>query len=238
MIFSHPLQSGLLLRRYQRFLADVRLPDANTVTAHCPNTGSLLGCVAPGSMAWLSRSQNPLRKHPWTWELVQPPDGPLIGINTARSNLLVREGIAEGVIGELQGYRHLKAEVPFALGQSRMDLLLTGGRRKACYVEVKNVTAAVDRGIALFPDAVTSRGLKHLRALATAVQVGHRAVLCFCVQRPDVEEVRPADAIDPAYGIALREVLALGVEVIAYAAEVTPREIILRRRLPVVCPPR
>ena len=236
MIFSDVLQLGVLLRRYQRFLADVRLPGAKTVTAHCPNTGSLLGCAAPGSTVWLSRAQNPHRKHPWTWELVQPQDGPLIGINTARSNLLVREAIAEGVIAELQGYRHVKAEVPFPPGDSRMDLLLTGGRGKTCYVEVKNVTAAVDRGIALFPDAVTSRGLKHLRALATAVRVGHRAVLCFCVQRSDVDQVRPADAIDPVYGAALREVLALGVEVIAYGAEVTPSAITLRHRLPVVCP--
>jgi sugar fermentation stimulation protein A len=231
--FAQPLIEGRLLRRYNRFLADVALPGGDTVTAHCPNTGSMRGCAEPGSRVWLSDSGNAARKYPLTWEMVEA-DGAMVGLNTSLSNRLVREGIETGVIAELQGYGAIRQEVRFGAENSRVDLLLEGDG-PACWVEVKNVTLAED-GIALFPDAVTARGAKHLRELAAMAEAGHRAVLCFCVQRGDVEEVRPADLIDPVYGRTLREALARGMEAIAYRAEVSPGGVALRQRLPVVCP--
>jgi len=232
--FPRPLLEGTLLRRYQRFLADVKTA-RGMVTAHCPNTGSMLGCAEPGSRVWLSPADNPARRLAWTWEMVEA-DGTLVGIHTGRSNALVREAIEEGVIRELQGYRELRAEVGFGLERSRADFLLTGGRRKPCYVEVKNVTAAVSSGVALFPDAVSTRGSRHLREMMHAVATGCRAVLVFCAQRGDVDEVRPADEIDPEYGATLREALPAGVEAIAYRAKVSPSGIALVQRIPVCCP--
>jgi sugar fermentation stimulation protein A len=236
MKFPRPLLEGKLLRRYQRFLAEVTTP-RGMVTAHCPNTGSMLGCAEPGSRVWLSPAENPARRLAWTWEIVEA-DGILVGIHTGRSNALVREAIGEGVIRELQGYREIQPEVGFGLERSRADFLLSGGRRKPCYVEVKNVTAAVSGGVALFPDAVSSRGTRHLREMMHAVQTGCRAVLVFCAQRGDVNEVRPADAIDPEYGATLRQALDAGVEAIAYRAEVSPGAIVLTRKVPVVIPAR
>lgn len=235
MRFAESVTAGRLLRRYQRFLADVEVNGA-TLTAHCPNTGSMLGCAEPGSPVWLSRAANPARKYPWTWELVQVPDGALVGIHTGRSNYLVREAIESGVIGELEGYDGIRTEVGYGAQRSRIDLLLSSARRPDCYVEVKNVTAAVSDGVGYFPDAVTARGTKHLEEMQGLVAVGCRAVLCFCVQREDVGEVRPADHIDPVYGRRLRAAIAAGVEAVAYGARVTIEGITLERRLPVVLP--
>ncbi len=235
MLFPSPLLEGRLLKRYQRFLADVELADGSTVTAHCPNTGSMLGCKEPGSRVWLSAAANPQRKLPYTWEIVEALPEVLVGVNTGLSNRLAEEAIANGAIAELQGYSRIRREVRFGAENSRVDLLLEGDG-PSCYVEVKNVTAAVEDGIAIFPDAVSERGAKHLRELAAMAEAGQRAVLCFCVQRRDVAEVRPADAIDPVYGRTLREALGRGMEAIAYRAAVSPEGIALRHPLPVVCP--
>jgi len=191
----------------------------------------MMGCREPGCRVWLSRASNPERKLAWTWELVEA-DGTLVGLHTGRSNGLVREAIESGVIAPLAGYGSIRNEVRYG-ENSRIDLLLEAADRPPCWVEVKNVTAAVEGGIGYFPDAVTARGAKHLREMSRLVEAGQRAVLCFCVQRGDVMEVRPADHIDPAYGRALRAAMAVGVEVIAWSARVTPEEIVLWRQLPV-----
>ncbi|HJV66157.1 MAG TPA: DNA/RNA nuclease SfsA [Geomonas sp.] len=230
MILPKPLYQGTLLRRYQRFLADVRLDDGSLVTAHTPNTGSMKGCAVPGNRVLLSKSNNPGRKYPHSWELVQA-DGVWVGINTQLPNHLVREGIEKGIVRELAGYHLIRGEVPYGTG-SRIDLLLSGAAGH-CYVEVKNVTL-VENGSALFPDAVSARGQKHLRELMEMVRQGHRAVNFFVVQRADGERLSPADAIDPGYGAQLREAARAGVELLAYRAVVTPGEIILGERLPVL----
>jgi sugar fermentation stimulation protein len=235
MLFPSPLIEGRLLKRYQRFLADIQLPGGRTVTAHCPNTGSMLGCKETGSRVWLSEAANPKRKLPYTWEIVEALPEVLVGVNTGLPNRLVEEAVKTGVIAELAGYGRIRREVRFGAENSRVDLLLEGDGPD-CYLEVKNVTAAVEGKVAIFPDAVSDRGAKHLRELAAMAEAGHRAVLCFCVQRRDVEDVRPADAIDPVYGRTLREALARGMEAIAYRAEVSPEGIELRHPLPVVCP--
>ena len=223
-----------MIRRYKRFLADIQLADG-VVTAACPNTGSLMGCCEAGSRVWLSESDSSTRKYRHTWELVEVGKV-MVGINTGLPNALVSEAIANGTIGELSGYGSIRREVAFGEERSRVDLLLEGAGREDCYVEVKNVTAAASRGVALFPDCVSERGSKHLRELIRLKARGLRAVQLYCVQRGDVREVRPADGIDHEYGRTLREAIAAGVEVLAYRAKVTTREIRLAERIPVVCP--
>ena len=235
MKFASPLVQARLVRRYKRFLADVEFADGSLATASCPNTGSMLGCMNPGGRVWLTHAPSPTRKYDYTWELVEAVPGVLVGINTSRPNRLVEEAIAGGVIAELAGYTSFRREVKYGAEASRIDLLLQGDG-VSCYVEVKNVTAAVENGIALFPDAVSERGARHLRELMAMVREGHRAVLVFCVQRGDVTEVRPADAIDPVYGRTLREAIASGVEVLAYRAQISLESITVKWRIPVVCP--
>lgn len=225
-----PLIAGTLIRRYKRFLADVTLDDGSVVTIHCPNSGSMLGCATPGSRVLFSRSSNQGRKFQHTWELVECGDF-WAGINTGLPNRLAREAIEDGTLRELQGYDNIRAEVPYG-EQSRIDLLLEGAAGR-CFVEVKNVTL-VEGSRALFPDAVTIRGQKHLNELIRVVREGDRGVLLFTVQRGDGNSVSPADAIDPEYGRLLRLALENGVEALAYRALVTPEEIRLTERLPVV----
>lgn len=232
MIFSEPLLSGVLLRRYQRFLSDVRLDSGETVTAHCPNTGSMLGVNVAGSRVWLSRALNPKRRLGWTWELVQVAGGGLVGIHTGRANSLVREALEAGLIPELAGFAGIKPEARLS-PRSRTDLLLDFAGQP-CFVEVKNLTAAVREEEGFFPDAVSERAHKHLEELAQKVEQGARAAVVFCVQREDVARVRPADHIDPVFGRILRKSARTGVELYALGARLTPGAITLERRLPVL----
>jgi sugar fermentation stimulation protein A len=234
MKFIAKLVEGRLIRRYKRFLADIQLP-GEVITAACPNTGSMLGCCAPGSRVWLSESDKATRKYRHTWEIVEVGEV-MVGINTGLPNALVAEAIASGAIAELSGYGSVRREVAFGEERSRVDLVLEDPARAPCYVEVKNVTAAASAGVALFPDCVSDRGARHLRELMRIKAAGLRPVQLYCVQRGDVEEVRPADAIDPEYGRTLREAMAAGVEVLAYRAKVTAREIRLEKKIAVCCP--
>ena len=230
MILPAPLAEGTLIRRYQRFLADIRLDTGETVVAHCPNTGSMLGLNRPGARAWLSRGDNPKRKLGWTWELVES-EGVLVGIHTGRANGLVREALVAGLIPELAAFDSIRAEARLS-PRSRADLLLDMAGRP-CFVEVKSVTAAVQGGNGFFPDAVSDRASKHMEELAESVGRGTRAAVVFCVQRQDVDRVRPADSIDPAFGRALRRAARAGVELYALGARPTPASIVLDRRLEV-----
>jgi sugar fermentation stimulation protein A len=256
MQFPEPLIEGILLRRYKRFLADIRLPDGTVVTAHAPNTGSMLGCDEPGSRVWLRDTGNPRRKYPLSWELVEADGGVLVGTNTSLANRLVAEGIDKGAISELQGYEQVRSEVPYG-DNSRIDLLLeraresraagfpgpVGGRpaagkggrgegRESCYVEVKNVTMVRD-GSALFPDSVSLRATRHLAELERVAADGHRAVVFFCLQRDDADRFHPADEIDPDFGMMLRRVAGTGVELLAYSADVSTAGISIGRPLSV-----
>ena len=235
MKFPRALVRGRLIRRYKRFLADIQLDGAGIITAAVPNTGSMMGCCEAGNRVWLSESDSATRKYRHTWELVQV-GRVMIGVNTGRPNAIVAEAITDGTIGELGGYESLRREVRYGEEASRVDLVLESTGREPCYVEVKNVTAAASRGIALFPDSVSERGSRHLRELMRLRAQGLRPVQLYCVQRGDVNEVRPADGIDYEYGQTLREAISAGVEVLAYRARVTPREIRLAERIPVVCP--
>jgi len=232
--YARALVEGRLIRRYKRFLADIQLPDG-VITAACPNTGSMMGCCEPGSRVWLSESDRATRKYRHTWEIVEVGKV-MVGINTGLPNHLVAEAITGGVIGELAGYQSLRREVRYGEEASRVDFVLESPGREACYVEVKNVTAAANKGVALFPDCVSERGSRHLRELIRMKSRGLRPVQLYCVQRGDVKEVQPADGIDHEYGRTLREAIAAGVEVLAYRAKVTPTEVKLVDRIAVRCP--
>lgn len=227
------MQPGILLRRYQRFLADVQLSDGSVITAHCPNTGAMTGCAEPGSHVWLSLSDNPKRKYRHTWELVRTTAG-LACIHSARANDLAAEAVARGAIAELAGYTQMQREVRFGREGSRVDLLLRSDARPDCLVEVKCVTLCGEDGLGLFPDAVSQRGSRHLRELAAARAEGRRAVLLFCVLHGGIESVAPAAAIDPVYAATFRAALAAGVEAIAYKADIDTAGMTLRRPLPVI----
>ena len=230
MQINPTLFPATLLKRYKRFLADVRLEDGTELTVHTPNTGSMLGCAEPGMRIWLRDTQNPKRKYPYSWEMSETVDGVKVGVNTMISNQLVTEAIESGVVTELQGYEEILSEVPYGHERSRIDLLLKGAAAD-CYVEIKNVTARDEKGRAIFPDAVSSRGAKHLRELKVMVEQGQRAVIFFSVQRGDVDGFRPAREIDPLYAETLEEAVAAGVEALAYQAEVLPSEIRLTKCL-------
>jgi len=234
MKFAQPLIEGRLIKRYKRFLADVELADGSQITAHTPNTGAMLGCSDPGSRVWLRDTANPKRKYVYSWELVESSDGTLVGLDTGLPPRLVQEAIEQGIVSELQGYRNIRREVRYGKENSRIDLLLEGGPDRDCYVEVKNVTAIASDGVAIFPDAVSQRGSKHLRELMEMVKQGHRAVIFYCVQRKDTDSFSPADAIDTEYGKTLRKAVASGVEAIAYRASLSLQEIRLVTRLPVI----
>ncbi len=235
MKLQGPWLKGRLLRRYKRFLADVALENGTCVTAHTPNTGSLKGCAEPGMPVWLRDTRDDRRKYRYSWELVESHPGVWVGIHTGLSNSLVKEGIGSGCIGPLQGYERVRSEVRYGQENSRIDLLLEARERPACYVEVKNVTLVED-GNALFPDAVSTRGQKHLRELISVARQGGRAVIFFCIQRSDAEVMMPADGIDPEYGRLLRQAVRSGVEALAWQARVAPEEIVLTRQIPVRCP--
>jgi len=230
-------QTAILLARYKRFMADVRLADGQLLTLHCPNTGSMKNCIVTESACWYSTSDNPKRKYPHTLEVVTTPGGHLAGVNTARANRLVEQALLDGVIEELLGYPLIRREVVYGEEKSRVDFVLSESEDdpRDCYVEVKSVTLMDSEGQGLFPDAVSTRGSKHLRELMAMVQQGHRAVLLFCVQHSGIQWVEPADDIDPVYGATLRTAMAAGVEVIAYRARINPAqgEIVLVNELPV-----
>lgn len=227
------LISGVLVKRYKRFLADVVLDDGREVTAHCPNTGSMKNCAEPGSRVWLLDSQNPKRKYPLGWELVEIEQEYLACINTGRANGLMREAIERGVITELQGYGSIRQEVKYG-ENSRIDLLLSEGEQADAWVEIKNVTLLEEDNWGSFPDAVTARGAKHLNELMAMVAKGERAVMLFCVAHTGIKQIRPADQIDPKYGRLLREAAVAGVEILAYGAEISPESISIQQRLPVI----
>ena len=232
MLFPHPLIEGRLIKRYKRFLADVELADGSTVVAHCANSGSMLGCKEPGSKVYLSPNTNPKAKLDWRWEMIEV-EGALVGINTSHPNRLVEEAILDGTIEELQGYESLRREVKYGVN-SRIDILLEGpegGTPGKCYVEVKNVTLR-EGNEARFPDAVTSRGTKHLKELTDMVREGHRAVMVYLVQRGDCEHFRPAADIDPVYADALKAAHKAGVEVLCYQCTLSPTAIEVTAPMP------
>ncbi len=235
MQFPAPLIPGQLIKRYKRFLADVKFEDGSMTTAHCANPGSMLGLAEPGSTVWMSESDNPKRKLKYSWELVEVDLGAgptLVGINTSHPNPLVAEAIQSGVITELSGYPALRREVKYGVS-SRIDILLEDNALNRCYVEIKNVHLMRESGHAEFPDSVTARGAKHLGELANMVREGHRAVMVYLIQRNDAEQFSLARDIDPAYGEAFDAAKQAGVEALAYSCAISPSGIDVVKRIPI-----
>jgi sugar fermentation stimulation protein A len=236
MQFTSPLIEGRLIRRYKRFLADVELCTGEMVTAHCANPGAMLGLTTPQARVYLSRSPDPTRKLAYSWELVEGLEdahsGQLIGINTSHPNKVVEEALLAGRIPELSGFSHLKREVKYGVN-SRIDLLLTGLDGQLTYVEVKNVHLMRQKGLAEFPDSVTSRGTKHLHELADMVAQGHRAVMLYVIQM-HAERFTLASEIDPAYAKAFHEARQKGVTALAYTCNISSQAIELSNKVEIL----
>lgn len=228
------LHEGRLIRRYKRFLADVELTDGRQITAFVPNTGSLLGLSKPGMPLWLAKAANPKRKCPYTLMLVKPGRA-YVCVDTGVPNRVVANAARRQQLPELAGYSNYSSEVAFCTG-TRFDMYLSGHHSPTipdAWVEVKSVTLVRERR-AEFPDAVTTRGQKHLLHLAEAVKSGQRGIQVYFIQRTDCEVFGPADDIDPEYGQRLREVHAAGVEVLAVRAKITKHRITLGRPVPIL----
>lgn len=230
MHFTPTLESATLLKRYKRFLADIELPDGEIRTIHCANTGAMTGCATPGDTVWFSTSDNPKRKYPNSWEISETKQGHRICVNTARANQLAVEAIKNNVIAELQGYDKLQTEVKYGQENSRIDILLSSPYKKNCYVEVKSVTLLDEStipGQGYFPDAVTTRGQKHLRELTEMALDENRSILLFVVLHSGIEKVSTAHHIDAKYSLLLKQAQDAGVEVLCYKAELNSTEITL-----------
>jgi len=236
MIFDPPLIKGKLIKRYKRFLADIILEDGSQITAHCANTGAMTGCAPEGADVWLSVSENPKRKYPHSWQLVELKPSVLACINTSLTNKLALEAVQQNQITELNGFTECRSEVPYGDEKSRIDFLLTYPNQQQAYVEVKHVTLSLQEGVGSFPDAVTKRGQKHLRELIQQVKSGYRAVLLFIIMRTDVNLVTPADSVDADYGQLLREAIREGVEVLAYGSKIDRDGMFVDQAIPVQIP--
>jgi sugar fermentation stimulation protein A len=236
MQFVSKLIPATLARRYKRFLADVVLDNGDMMTVHVANPGAMTGLDRPFSRIWISNSDNPMRKLPFSWELVEADFGTgpeLVGVNTANPNMLVADLLGTGLIPELRDYTSVRREVKYGTN-SRVDFLLEGNGRRPCYLEVKNVHLMRKPGLAEFPDCVTARGAKHLGELATVVAGGARAVQLYIIQIPSADRFTVARDIDPAYATAFDRASARGVEMLAWRCAVTVEGIEIAAPVPVV----
>ena len=230
MRFQTPLVPARLIRRYKRFLADIRLEDGAEAVAHCANPGSMMGLAEPGTRIWVEPNDDPRKKLKFGWRLVDHENGHFTGVDTGLPNRALRAALQAGEIAELAGYDSVRPEQKYG-ENSRIDFLLSGAGLPDAYVEVKSVTLSRAPGVAEFPDSVTARGAKHLGELAKMAQAGHRAVLFYLVQRTDAQAVRVAADIDPGYARALTAARAAGVTVLSYRADISPAEITLGHSL-------
>jgi sugar fermentation stimulation protein A len=230
MLLPQPMAKGRLVTRYKRFFADVMLDGGEPITAHCPNPGAMLGLNAPGLPVWLSRSDKAGRKLAWTLELIEA-DGGLVGVNTLNPNRLIAEALAADAIPELSGYVVHRREVRYATA-SRVDFLLEAPGRPPCFVEVKNVHLRRGGALAEFPDCVAARSTRHVSDLAAEVAAGARAVALFVIQRADCEAFSACADLDPKFAAGLEAAADAGVEVLAYACDMTAEAVRIDRRIP------
>jgi len=230
MEFATPLVPARLIKRYKRFLADVRLDDGRKVTAHCANPGSMMGLAEPGTKVWLEPNDDPKKKLKFGWRLVDHENGHFTGVDTSVPNRALKTALIAHDVPGLPPYDLVRAEVKYGQN-SRIDFLLSG-EEPDTYVEVKSVTLSRTAGLAEFPDSVTARGAKHLDELAATVAAGHRAVMFYLVQRTDCTAVTLASDIDPAYRAAFDRAHAAGVQVLAQACRITPQAITLGDPIP------
>ncbi|WP_342077970.1 DNA/RNA nuclease SfsA [Yoonia sp. SS1-5] len=231
MHFSTPLVPARLIRRYKRFLADVRLEDGREVTAHCANPGSMMCLAAPGTKIWLEPNDDPKKKLKFGWRLVDHENGHFTGVDTSVPNKALKAALIAHEVPGLPDYTLVRSEVKYG-ENSRIDFLLTGDGA-ATYVEVKSVTLSRQSGLAEFPDSVTARGTKHLNALAQMVAEGHRAIMLYLVQRTDCDAMTLAHDIDPAYAAAFEAAQKAGVGAMALRCAISPQRIIPDAQIPI-----
>ncbi|SEP06619.1 sugar fermentation stimulation protein A [Salinihabitans flavidus] len=233
MRFQTPLIPAVLIRRYKRFLADVRLESGEEVTAHCANPGSMMGLANPGSRIWLEPNDDPKKKLRYGWRLVEHDSGHFTGVDTSLPNRALKAALEARALPDLSNYDQVRPEVRYGT-KSRVDFLLSAPGRPDLYLEVKSVTLSRRPGLAEFPDSVTDRGRRHLQELQTMARSGHRAMMFYLVQRTDAVRVKLAGDIDPAYTAACDAARGAGVEMLAYGCAITPESIEIGAPLPFV----
>jgi len=229
MKFRAPVQKGVLIQRYKRFLSDIDL-GGKLITAHCANPGSMMGVKAEGSAVWVTAAQNPNRKLKWDWQVIEVGDA-RVCINTSLANPIVEEAILSGQINALSGYDKLRREVKYGQN-SRIDFLLESPDRPPCYVEIKNVTLSRSQGLAEFPDSPTARGTKHLIELSEMARQGHRAVMLYLVNRTDCAGFKLADDIDPNYAAEYKRAANAGVETLIFSTDISVSGITVQGHVP------
>ena len=232
MRFQTPLVPAILIRRYKRFLADVRLDNGQEVTAHCANPGSVMGLAEPGTKVWLEPNNDPKKKLKFGWRVVEHDTGHFTGVDTSLPNRMLRAALEARKVPGLDRFSTLRAEVPYG-EKSRGDFLLRTENQPDTYVEVKSVTLSRTPGCAEFPDSVTARGTRHLQDLEAMIDVGHRAVMLYLIQRTDCTSFTLAADIDPAYANAWNKATSAGLETLAFDCHITPNGVTLGRRVDV-----
>jgi len=227
MKFKERLLQGALIKRYKRFFIDIKYKN-KIITAHCPNSGSMMGLLDRGNKAWFSLSDNPKRKLKYTLEMIEVKNKK-VGINTLLTNKIVLEALKHKKINSLNKFNHIKTESKFSDG-TRFDFLLSNDKEK-CFLEVKNVTLLRENKIAEFPDAITSRGTKHLNELCNAKKKGYQSYILYLIQRENCDSFKIAKDIDDEYKIAFSKALKSGVKILCYDCKLNSEEIKLNKQI-------
>ena len=230
MEFTNSLIKGKLVKRYKRFFTDIKL-NKEIITAHCPNTGSMMGLLDKNNDVWISKSDNPKRKLKFTLEIIKVKDS-LVGVNPHLANKIVHHGLTHNLIKELKYCDHIKPEV-FFNKETRFDFLIKKKKEKI-FLEVKNVTLFRSNKIAEFPDAVTSRGTKHLKTLIDAIKKGYKSYIVFLVQIQGMKYFKIANDIDNEYYQNYLIAKKAGVNFLAYRCKVSPKEIRIEKKLKII----
>ena len=227
MNFEDKLISGQFVKRYKRFFVDVKI-DGKIITAHCPNTGSMYGLLKKNNKVWLTKSNNPNRKLKYTLQIIQDKKTK-VGVNTHLTNKIVLEALQNNLIKEFDKTIEIKPETKFG-NNTRFDFLVTENNLKS-FIEVKNVTLSRKKGVAEFPDAITSRGLKHIRELIKANEKGYKIYILYLIQRNDCKSFKIADDIDPEYSDSLSKAVKKNLNVLCFDCKFSPKGIILNQKV-------
>ena len=227
MKFKERLLQGILIKRYKRFFADIKYKN-KIITGHCPNSGSMMRLLNKDNKVWFSESDNPNRKLRYTLEMIEV-DKKIVGINTLLTNKIVLEALNQKKINSLIKFNNIKTEVKFS-ENTRFDFLLSNNKKK-CFLEVKNVTLVRKKKVAEFPDAITSRGTKHLKELSNAKKKGYQSYILYLIQREDCDSFRIAKDIDAEYKLAFNKALKSGVKILCYDCTLNNEEIKLNNQI-------
>ena len=227
MNFENKLISGLFLKRYKRFFVDIKINN-KIITAHCPNTGSMYGLLKKGNKVWISKSNNPNRKLKYTLEIIEDKNSK-VGVNTHSTNKIVHHALQNNLIKEFKNISEIKPEIKFGLN-TRFDFLVSNKKHKA-FLEVKNVTLSRVKSLAEFPDAVTTRGLKHINELLKASKKNYKIFILYLIQRDDCKSFTVAEDIDPNYATALKKAINNKLKILCYDCKFSSKGIKLNKKM-------